>query len=97
MAQQEGSQGNAPQRGGKYAALGRDEAGKLLKRRLVGMGGTAGAVMGLASTFFSALFFDWFPPIGAPMFLVLTFIAMLVIGASGALIGKRTYLRIVST
>lgn len=68
----------------------------LLERRLVAIGGTVGAIMGLLWSLIAGLFFKGFPPIGSPMFLVLTFLAILLLSGAGLLTGRYAYTRIIS-
>ena len=71
-------------------------AADILRRRLVTIGGIAGGLMGLIWSLVAGFFFPGFPSVGSPIFLVITFISILVLGGAGLLTGRYAYTRIIS-
>ena len=80
----------------KFGDINPDEATNLLKRRLVTIGGVVGGLMGLLWSVVAGLLFPGFPPLNSVFFLVLAFVAVVILGGAGLLVGRYAFTRIMA-
>ncbi len=70
------------------AQLTREEAVALLRSRFTRVGALLGVILALLWTFGFALLSSAFPPIGDPTFFVFLFVALVLLGGGGAMLGR---------
>ena len=81
---------------GKFQHHDREQASLLLRKRLSWIGGSVGVLMALFWITLSTLFIGSFPRAGSPVFLIFLFLAVLLLGFAGMMLGRRYWRRIVS-
>jgi apolipoprotein N-acyltransferase len=80
----------------RLGLLTRAEASVLLRSRLMAIGALFGGVMGIIWVFVALVIVPGFPDAGSPPFLVITFLSVILLAASGAYAGRRAWRKNVS-
>lgn len=78
----------------RYSHLTPEQAADLLRKRLMTIGGVTGGLMGIGWGLLSSVVFSAFPPFGTGPFYVLLFLAAILLGGSGLLLGRYFYTKI---
>lgn len=87
---------NEQQKPSRFHHLDPEKAADLLRRRLMTIGGGVGTLMGIAWVLLTAAIFPGFPPFGTPPFYILLFLAVIILGGSGLLVGRYFYTKIMA-